>query len=94
MVTCLEWGLYISFTCNITYKKADNLRNLVKAMPLERLLLETDAPFLSPQVYRGKRNEPANVRILAEEISKIKNVSFEEVASATTQNARELFSLP
>jgi len=110
----LELGLYISFTCNITYpaklsnigrdpasgnniqrgKKADNLRKLVKAAPLERLLLETDAPFLSPQVYRGKRNEPGNVVILAQEIAKIKEIGFEEVAQATSKNARELFSLP
>lgn len=91
--TCLDLGFYISFTCNITYKKADNLRGLIKVLPLERLLLETDAPFLSPQIYRGKRNEPANVKILAQEIAKIKNVSFEEVAEKTTKNAQELFSL-
>ena len=89
----LDLGFYISFTCNITYKKADNLRNLVKVMPLERLLLETDAPFLPPQIYRGKRNEPANVKILAEEIARIKNISFDEVAEKTTRNAKELFSL-
>ena len=92
--TCLELGLYVSFTCNITYKKADNLRYLVKAVPLNRLLLETDAPFLSPQVYRGSRNEPANVKILAKEIARIKNLEFNEVAETTTRNARGLFSLP
>lgn len=91
---CLDFGFYISFTCNITYKKTDNLRNLIKVLPLEKLLLETDAPFLSPQVYRGKRNEPANVKILADEIAKIKDISFDEVAEKTTLNAKELFSLP
>jgi len=91
--TCLELGLCVSFTCNITYKKADNLRYLVKVVPLNRLLLETDAPFLSPQVCRGMRNEPANVKILAEEIARIKNLDFNEVAETTTRNAKELFSL-
>jgi len=90
----LDWGFHISFTCNITYKKADNLRNLVKVMPLDRLLLETDAPFLPPQIYRGKTNEPSNVKILAEEIAKIKDITFDEVAEKTTFNAKKLFSLP
>lgn len=89
----LDLGLCISFTCNITYKKADNLRNLIKVLPLERLLLETDAPFLPPQIYRGRRNEPSYVKILAEEIAKIKNVGFNEVAKETTKNAKELFVL-
>lgn len=89
----LDLGLYVSFTCNITYKKAENLRGLVKWLPLERLLLETDAPFLAPQIYRGKRNEPAYVKILAEEIAKIKNISFDEIAMKTTLNAKELFGL-
>jgi TatD DNase family protein len=91
--TCLSLGFCISFTCNITYKKADNLRNLIKATPLDKLLLETDAPFLPPQIYRGKKNEPANVEILAQEIAKLKGVSFNEVADRTTRNAKDLFCL-
>jgi TatD DNase family protein len=90
---CLDSGFFISFTCNLTYKKADNLRNLVKVTPLERLMLETDAPFLSPEGLRGKRNEPLYVKSLAQEIAKIKEVNFEDVARITTENARKFFNL-
>jgi len=91
---CLDLGFFISFTCNITYKKADNLRKLVSLTPLERLLLETDAPFLPPHDLRGERNEPASVLDLAKEISRIKQISPEEVAGKTTQNAKAFFNLP
>jgi TatD DNase family protein len=90
---CLNIGFYISFTCNITYKKADNLRELVRQVPLERLLLETDAPFLPPQEFRGRRNEPLHVRELARKISDLRNIAPEEVAAVTTGNARKLFNL-
>ncbi len=90
---CLNFGLYVSFTANITYKKSQALRELVGRVPIERLLLETDAPFLAAQAFRGMRNEPAFVRILAQEIAKIKNISFEEVAEVTTNNARDFFSI-
>jgi TatD DNase family protein len=90
---CLELGFFVSFTCNITYKKADDLRRLVKITPLERLLLETDAPFLAPQGFRGKRNEPLYVKYLAKEIAGIKEVNLEEVARITTDNAKSFFKL-
>ncbi len=90
---CLDLGFFISFTCNLTYKKAENLRNLAKVTPLERLMLETDAPFLSPEGLRGKRNEPLYVKNLAQEISRIKEVSLEEVAGITTENAQNFFNL-
>lgn len=90
---CLELGFLASFTCNITYKKAQNLRDIVKLVPIDRLLLETDAPYLAPQGLRGKRNEPANVKFLAEEIARIKQISIEEVAAITTDNARKFFGL-
>lgn len=90
---CLDLGFLISFTCNITYPKAENLRDLVKITPMHRLLLETDAPFLPPQEFRGKRNEPAYVKLLAEEIARIKEISFEEVAKVTTENTKHLFNL-
>ncbi|MFH1457998.1 MAG: TatD family hydrolase [Candidatus Omnitrophota bacterium] len=90
---CLESGFFISFTCNVTYKKADDLRNLVKMTPLDRLLLETDAPFLPPEELRGRRNEPLYVRNLAQEIAKIKEVSLDEVAKVTTQNAKNFFRI-
>ncbi|MDI6758474.1 MAG: TatD family hydrolase [Candidatus Omnitrophota bacterium] len=91
---CLSLGFFISFTCNITYKKADNLRNLVKFTPIERLMLETDSPFLAPQEFRGRRNEPLYVKELAREIASIKAMELEEVAMITTDNAIRFFRLP
>lgn len=90
---CLDLGLFISFTCNITYKKAENLRNVVKQAPLERIMLETDCPYLSPEGFRGRRNEPSQVKLLANEIAKIKEISFEEVAEKTTQTAKHFFTV-
>ncbi len=90
---CLELGLYISYTCNITYKKAQNLREMVKITPLDRLMLETDAPFLPPEGMRGRRNDPSFVAMLAGEVAGLKGISVEEVARATTQNARRFFRL-
>ena len=90
---CLDLGLYISFTCNLTFKNADNLRSLAKGVPMEKLLLETDAPFLTPQEYRGKRNEPAYITFLAEAFSKIHSLSVEDIGRITSHNANELFGL-
>lgn len=90
---CLHLGFFISFTCNITYKKAKDLRTLVKLTPLDSLMLETDAPFLPPEGLRGKRNEPAYIRLLVEEIARIKEIALEEVARVTTANAKEFFRL-
>ena len=90
---CLDAGFFVSFTCNITYKKAEGLRSLVKITPIQRLMLETDAPFLSPQGLRGRRNEPMHVKTLAEEIARIKDMSVEEVARVTTDNAKKFFDL-
>ncbi|MDD2679378.1 MAG: TatD family hydrolase [Candidatus Omnitrophica bacterium] len=89
---CLDLGFLVSFTCNVTYKKADALREVIKSAPLESLLLETDAPYLSPEGLRGKRNEPAQVRLLAELVAKLKGLKFEEVAQVTTENARRFFN--
>ncbi len=94
LTDCLDMGLHVSFTCNLTFKNADKLREVANKVPIERLLLETDAPFLAPQIFRGKRNEPSYVKYLAEEIAKIKGRSLEEVARITTTNAKKLFSLP
>jgi TatD DNase family protein len=74
-------------------KKAQDLRGLARLVPLERLMLETDAPFLSPEGYRGRRNEPRQVKILAEELARIKDIPFEKVARETTQNAKIFFKL-
>jgi TatD DNase family protein len=90
---CLILGFFISFTCNITYKKAQGLRDMLKLTPLDKLMLETDAPYLSAEGFRGKRNEPAQIKLLAEAISQIKGVSFEEIADKTTNNAKGFFKL-
>ena len=90
---CLELGFLVSFTCNITYKKGQNLRDMVKLAPVERILLETDAPYLSPEGLRGRRNDPLNVRYVANEIAGIKEISVDEVARITTDNAKTFFKI-
>jgi len=89
----LDLGFYISFTGIITFKNANLLREVVRRVPLDRMLVETDSPYLPPVPHRGKRNEPAYVQYVAETIAKIKCVSLEEVARVTTQNVRELFGV-
>ncbi len=93
MKECLDLGLFISFTANITFKKADSLRMAARDIPPERLLLETDAPFLAPQAMRGARNEPAYITHLAGEWSRLLDLSKEDVARITTHNANSLFKL-
>jgi TatD DNase family protein len=88
---CISAGLYISYTCNITYKKAASLREVLKKTPLERLLLETDSPFLSPQEKRGARNEPSYLRYLLRSISENTGVSEQAIEKQTDKNAQELF---
>jgi TatD DNase family protein len=90
----LDLGFYLSFTGIVTFKNADALREVARHVPLERMCVETDSPYLTPVPHRGKRNEPAYVRFVAETLARIKNISFEEAASATTTNARALFRLP
>jgi len=88
----LELGFYISFGGMVTFKKADEIRDVVRYVPLESLLIETDSPFLAPVPFRGKRNEPAHVSFVAEKIAQLKQVSLEEAASVTTSNYNQLFS--
>lgn len=87
----LEMGYYIGVDGPITYKNAEKLRGVAQMCPLERLLLETDCPYLSPVPHRGRRNEPAHVRLVAQAVAGVKGVSLEEVAAATTSNAETLF---
>lgn len=87
----LEFGLYIGFTGIITFTKAEPVRASAQAVPLDRLLLETDAPYLAPVPHRGKRNEPSYVWYVAEALAKLKGVSFEQLAAQTTANAFKLF---
>jgi len=89
----LEKGFYVSFCGNITFKGAENLRELCKKVPLSRLLLETDTPYLSPEPLRGTVNEPANVKITAEFLAELRGESFEKIADTTSRNAICLFSL-
>jgi TatD DNase family protein len=89
----LDMGFMISFAGNSTYPKAQNLRDVAKALPLENLLIETDAPFLAPQGYRGKRNEPAYVGEVAKAIGSVRNLAAEDVALATAGNFRRFFGL-
>ena len=89
----LAMGFYLGFTGPLTFKKADELRAIAAKVPLERLLVETDAPFLAPQPYRGKRNEPAYVAAVAERLAAIHLKSTAEMAAITTANAERLFRL-
>lgn len=89
----LELGFFISFTATITYPKNDSLREVVKNVPLEKIFVETDCPFLAPQDKRGKRNEPAYVVSVVEQIASLKRLLVEEVATQTTKNAERLFTL-
>jgi TatD DNase family protein len=89
----IELGFFIGVDGPITYRNARELPGIVKALPMDRLLVETDAPFLTPHPHRGQRNEPAYVRLVAEKIAHLKNLSLEEVAQTTTANAQALFQL-
>ena len=87
----LDMGFYLGFTGPITFKKADELRAIAAAAPLDRLLIETDAPFLAPHPYRGKRNEPAYVALVAESLAAVRNLSVAELSQITSANAIRLF---
>ncbi len=84
---------FISFTGNITFKKAESVRNVLKNVEIENILLETDSPFLTPVPYRGKRNEPANITLIAEKIAELHNVTIEDVARTTNYNVYKLFGI-
>ena len=87
----VELGLYVSFTGVVTFKKAEALRDIARAVPLDRLLVETDAPYLAPEPFRGKTNEPSYVVHTAATLAEVKGVSREEMAAATTDNFFRLF---
>jgi TatD DNase family protein len=90
---CLELGLHISFTGIITFPNAHYAVEAAGAVPIERMFIETDSPFLAPQAKRGKENYPGYVRYVAEKIAEIKKLSVDEVADITSKNAEEFFSL-
>jgi TatD DNase family protein len=89
----LDLGFYLSFTGIITFKNAEPLREVVRKVPLEKLFVETDSPYLTPVPHRGKRNEPAYVRFVAETIANVKKLTLEDVARVTTANVKALFSI-
>lgn len=90
---CLEMNFYISLGGPVTFKNAKKPKEVAAEVPLDRLLIETDCPYLAPHPFRGKRNEPAYVKLVAEQIASIKQVSVEEVARITTENAKKIFGI-
>jgi TatD DNase family protein len=90
----LDAGLLVSFSGILTFKSADALRAVAGALPLDRLLVETDAPLLAPQGHRGERNEPARVALVGACLARVRQIPLEEVAAATSANARRLLRLP
>ncbi len=89
----LDRGFYISFAGNVTFKKSDDLREVAREVPLDRILIETDSPYLAPVPYRGKRNEPAYVREVARVVGEVRGLSAEEIGVKTTENFFRLFRL-
>jgi len=89
----VELGFHISFSGILTFRNAAQLREVARAVPLERILVETDSPYLAPTPYRGKTNQPAYVRYVAEELARVREIDFEQVAQATSGNFFKLFSL-
>ncbi len=90
---CIDMGFCISIPGSITFKNAERFREIVKRLPLESLLVETDAPFITPEPFRGKRNEPSYVKYTAQKVAEIKKISFEKVAEMTTENALRIYRL-
>ena len=89
----LDLGFHISFSGIVTFKNAQEIKDVARRVPLDRMLIETDSPYLAPVPFRGKQNEPAYVRYVAEEIARIRDISVEEVAAATSTNFFRLFGV-
>ncbi|MGM0754506.1 MAG: TatD family hydrolase [Bacillota bacterium] len=90
---CVDMNFYISLGGPVTFKNAKKPKEVAKEIPLEKLLIETDCPYLAPHPNRGKRNEPAYVKLVAEQIAELKEVSLKEVENITTENAKKLFNI-
>lgn len=90
---CLEMNFYISLGGPVTFKNAKEVKEVAKVIPLDRLLIETDAPYLAPHPYRGKRNEPAYVSLVAEEIARLRDMDYQTICDITTRNAHEIFRI-
>lgn len=89
----LNLGMHISYSGVLTFKNAPEVKESAKRVPLDKVLIETDSPYLSPMPYRGKRNEPSYVRFVAEEFAELREMPLEEIAKITTHNANKLFNL-
>ncbi|MBO4936957.1 MAG: TatD family hydrolase [Clostridia bacterium] len=89
----LKMGMYISFSGNVTFKNAGRLREVAVTIPLDRILVETDCPYLSPEGKRGQRNEPANVAYVVDMLAKLHNVSYEEMLKITDDNAKRVYRI-
>lgn len=89
----LNMGFYVSLAGVITFKNVKRPKEVAQYVPLDRLLVETDAPYLTPHPFRGKRNEPKLVRLVAEEIARLRGISVEEVEKATTENAKRIYNI-
>lgn len=89
----LDLGMHISFSGVLTFKNATEVKESARLVPLDKVLIETDAPYLSPEPHRGKRNEPSYVRFVAKELAELHGISLEEIADITTQNALKLFRI-
>jgi len=94
MEKCIDMGFYISFAGNITYPKAESLREVLKRVPLDRLLLETDSPFLAPQKKRGKPNKPSYIFYTRDFVANLLGISPEELEKITDENAKKLLKIP
>jgi TatD DNase family protein len=91
---CMKMGFYISLAGPVTFKNAARLQDIARRAPLDRLLVETDAPYLTPEPHRGRRNEPSYVIYVARRVAQLRNLPLEELAAALSANARRLFNLP
>ncbi|MBR6127016.1 TatD family hydrolase [bacterium] len=93
MEECVKEGWYIALGGVVTFKNAVKMKNVAREIPLDKLLLETDSPYLTPVPYRGKPNKPAYVKYVAEEIAKIRQISVDEIINTTTENAERFFGI-
>ncbi len=89
----IKLGFYISLAGPVTFKKSKTSKEVAKVVPLDRLLIETDSPYMAPEPYRGRRNEPKYVKYVAETIAELRGISFEELAEKTSENAKKLFRI-
>ena len=91
---CVESNFYVSFAGPVTFPNAHKLHQIAKWIDLDKILLETDSPWLDPQVVRGRRNEPAFLPFIAQKIADLRGISVRELAEASTENAKDIFQLP